>query len=75
MIARSNSVQAIGDVCLVSRDIQRDGFEVRELGPIARLFARSTIGEVALVHADGDIVGFCIGEIGAVAGFQPVLAG
>ncbi len=75
MIARSDSVHAIGKITLVDGDIQRDGFEVGELGAIARFFAYSAIREVALVHAYGDIMGFWIGEHGAVAVFQPVLAG
>lgn len=69
MIARSDSVKAIGEVTLVDRNIQGDGFEVCELGPIARFRARSAICKVVLMVADGDVMGFSIGEIVMVAGF------
>lgn len=69
MIARSDSVKAIGEVTLVDGNIQGDSFKVRELSPIARFRARSAIGKVALMHADGNLVGFRIGEIATVAGF------
>ncbi|HEV2398060.1 MAG TPA: hypothetical protein VGS27_14025 [Candidatus Sulfotelmatobacter sp.] len=58
MIARSDTVQAIGNVRLVRSDGHRDDFEFGKLGPIARTFARLAIGEVALMHDDGDIMGF-----------------
>jgi hypothetical protein len=41
----------------VNGDLQRDGFEVCELGAIARFFADSAIPEVALVNAYGYIMG------------------
>ena len=69
MIARSDSVKAIGEVTLVDGNIQGDRFKVRELGPIARFRARSAIGKVALMPADGDVVGLRIGEIVMVAGY------